>query len=69
MTNTLQISGMTCQHCVRAVTNALQGVAGVDNVSVDLGAGHARVEGLADPTSLLRAVENEGYEVKLLEAQ
>lgn len=66
---TLQIGGMTCQHCVRAVTKALEGVAGVDNVSVDLGAGHARVEGPADPASLLRAVESEGYEAKLLEAQ
>ena len=66
---TLQISGMTCQHCVRSVTKALQGVAGVDNVSVDLGAGSARVEGPADPASLLQAVESEGYEAKLMEAQ
>lgn len=69
MTNTLQIRGMTCQHCVRSVTKALEGVAGVDNVSVDLGAGRARVEGPADPASLLQAVESEGYEAKLLEAQ
>jgi copper chaperone len=66
---TLQIDGMTCQHCVRSVTKALQDVAGVDNVSVDLGAGRARIEGAADPASLLRAVESEGYEAKLLEAQ
>ncbi|HSA88751.1 MAG TPA: heavy metal-associated domain-containing protein [Burkholderiales bacterium] len=69
MTNTLQISGMTCQHCVRSVTKALQGVAGVDNVSVDLGAGRAQVEGPADSALLLQAVESEGYEAKLLEAQ
>jgi len=69
MTNTLQIGGMTCNHCVRAVTKALQGVAGVDNVSVDLGAGRARVDGPADPASLVRAVEKQGYEVKLLAAQ
>jgi len=69
MTNTLQIGGMTCDHCVRAVTKALQGVAGVDNVSVDLGAGRARVDGPADPASLVRAVEKQGYEVKLLAAQ
>ncbi len=68
MTN-LQITGMTCDHCVRAVTKALQGVAGVDNVSVDLGAGRARVDGPADPASLVRAVEKQGYEVKLLAAQ
>jgi copper chaperone CopZ len=66
---TLQIGGMTCQHCVGAVTKALQGVAGVDNVSVDLGAGRARIEGPADPASLLRAVESEGYDAKLVGVQ
>jgi copper chaperone len=69
MTNTLQIRGMTCGHCVRAVTKALQGVAGVEDVSVDLGAGQARVGGAADPAALVRAIENEGYDVKLLEMQ
>lgn len=68
MTKTLQIKGMTCDHCVRAVTKALQGVAGVEKVSVDLGAGSARVDGAADPASLVRAVEKQGYEVKLLAA-
>lgn len=67
--NTLQIRGMTCGHCVRAVTKALQGVAGVENVSVDLGAGQARVSGAADAAALVRAIENEGYDVKLLELQ
>jgi copper chaperone CopZ len=60
---------MTCQHCVRSVTKALQDVAGVDNVSVDLGAGRARIEGAADPASLLRAVESEGYDAKLVGVQ
>lgn len=69
MMNTLQIGGMTCNHCVRAVTQALQGVAGVDNVSVDLDAGRARVEGPADPASLVRALEQQGYDAKILEAQ
>jgi len=68
MMSTLQIGGMTCNHCVRAVTQALQGVAGVDNVSVDLGAGRARVEGPADPASLVRALEKQGYDAKVLEA-
>ena len=66
MTKTLQIKGMTCEHCVRAVTKALQGVAGVANVSVDLSAGRARVDGPADPASLLRAVEKQGYEASVV---
>lgn len=69
MTNTLQIGGMTCEHCVGAVTKALKSVAGVDSVSVDLGAGRARVDGKADAASLVRAVEKQGYEAKLLEAR
>lgn len=66
MTKTLQIKGMTCEHCVRAVTKALQGVAGVAKVSVDLGAGRAQVDGPADPASLLRAVEKQGYEASVV---
>lgn len=68
VTKTLQIKGMTCDHCVRAVTKALQGVAGVDHVAVDLGAGRARIDGPADPASLVRAVEKQGYEAALVTA-
>jgi copper chaperone len=59
---------MTCEHCARAVTKALQGVAGVGNVSVDLGAGRAQVDGPADPASLVKAVEKQGYEARLVAA-
>ncbi len=68
MTKTLQIKGMTCEHCVRAVTKALQGVAGVDKVAVDLGAGRARIDGSADDAALVKAVEKQGYEVRLVAA-
>ena len=33
---TYQITGMTCEHCARAVTTELTGLAGVTGVSVDL---------------------------------
>ena len=61
----LQVTGMTCQHCVHAVTQALKGVAGVKSVSVDLAGGRAHVDGEADPQALVRAVEEEGYEAKM----
>lgn len=35
----LQVEGMTCEHCVRAVTEQLTAVDGVDEVSVALQAG------------------------------
>ena len=33
---TYQITGMTCEHCARADTTELTGLAGVTRVSVDL---------------------------------
>ena len=33
---TYQVTGMTCEHCVRAVSGELTGLAGVSGVSIDL---------------------------------
>ena len=68
MTMTLQVGRMTCGHCVRAVTRALEGVAGVETVAVNLEGGRARVEGVADPQALVRALEDEGYEANVVSA-
>jgi copper chaperone len=57
----LKITGMTCGHCVRAVTGALKGVPGVKAAEVDLKAGSAVVEGSPDPAALIAAVAEEGY--------
>ncbi len=38
-TTTYPVTGMTCEHCVHAVTEELTGLAGVTGVSVDLVAG------------------------------
>ncbi len=35
-TATYLVSGMTCGHCVQAVTEELSGLAGVSSVTVDL---------------------------------
>jgi copper chaperone CopZ len=61
---TIEITGMTCQHCVRAATEALQAVPGVTRVEVDLASGLARVDGDADLTALAAAVRTAGYEAK-----
>lgn len=37
-TTTLNISGMTCGHCVASVTEELKAINGVDDVRVDLNA-------------------------------
>lgn len=58
----LRVEGMTCKHCVMAVTNALKKVPGVTKVAeVSLERGEAKVEGNPDRAALVEAVENEGY--------
>ncbi len=58
----LAITGMTCGHCVAAVTRALQAVPGVASVEVDLAEGRARVGGAVAPARLVAAVAAEGYQ-------
>lgn len=62
----LKVEGMTCHHCVMAVTKALESVAGVRNAEVDLEHGRARVEGEADVQAMIAAVQEEGYQASLL---
>lgn len=62
----LNITGMTCQHCVKAVNEALAGVPGVDQVvEVNLERGEATLEGHPDVERLIAAVAEEGYEAVL----
>jgi len=63
-TTVLKVKGMTCDHCVRTVREALEGVDGVAHAKVDLQAGRATVEYDEDETSpraLANAVMDEGY--------
>lgn len=64
----LKIEGMTCNHCVQAVNQALTGVAGVDRVvEVNLERGEAVVEGIPELADVLTAVEEEGYSARVEE--
>lgn len=59
----LTITGMTCDHCVNAVTGALKQVPGVKEAVVSLAEKSARVTGEnLDPAKLIAAVEEEGYD-------
>jgi copper chaperone len=60
---TYRITGMTCDHCVRAVTEELRALPGVLDVTVQLESGAATVtstEPLAGP-AVRAAVEEAGY--------
>jgi copper ion binding protein len=63
--STYSVTGMTCDHCVRAVQAAVTGIAGVVSVTVDLGAGRVTLtsDGPVDPDRVKAAVEEAGYEV------
>lgn len=61
MTTALKVTGMSCQHCVRAVHEALQSVPGVTEVQVDLADATARVEGEAALADLIHAIREAGY--------
>lgn len=65
MENTYKIKGMTCGHCVAAVTEEVSGIDGVDSVTVDLDSASMVVTS-NDPidASVIRAaVDEAGYEV------
>lgn len=61
-TITFDVKGMTCDNCVRHVTEAIRGVPGVRDARVSLAQHEARVEGDFDERKVIEAVEEEGYE-------
>jgi copper chaperone len=59
------VTGMTCQHCVAAVTEEVSGLPGVSDVRVDLPSGELTVtsDTPLDDDAVRAAVEEAGYEV------
>ena len=57
------VEGMTCGHCVNAVTAEVGHVLGVSGVDVDLATGELRVTSRApvDQAAVRAAVEEAGY--------
>ena len=60
----MSVTGMTCGHCVRAVSEAVSHLPGVVGVAVDLEGERVRVHGLPDPAAVRCAIEEEGYHVR-----
>lgn len=57
----LNVEGMTCAHCERAVRQAVEALGGT--ARVDLASGTVEVDGIEDAGAVRRAIENEGYAV------
>ena len=61
----IKIKGISCQHCVMAVTKALAALDGVKDVKVDLKSGMATYEDVkaVDPKVVAAVIKKAGYEV------
>lgn len=55
------VEGMTCDHCVQAVTREVSAVPGVAAASVDLASKQLTVQGDATDAAIADAVEEAGY--------
>lgn len=60
---TIQIKGMSCQHCVASVTKALEELPGISDVQVNLDSGEALYQGEVDEQKIRQAIDNIGFEV------
>jgi copper chaperone len=61
---TLQVEGMSCGHCIRAVTNAITALDEGAKVDVDLAAKRVVAQTSLPRADVVRAVEEQGFVVK-----
>lgn len=63
-TKSYRVTGMTCEHCVNAVSGEVGGIPGVESVQVDLAGARVTVTGDGYTDDMIRAaVDEAGYEV------
>ena len=65
MQTVISVTGMSCGHCVAAVTKALERIPGVEQADVSLEQAEAVVTGSAAADQLLAAIREEGYQAEL----
>ena len=63
MNQTFQVTGMTCGHCERAVTRAIQQVDPQAEVKIDRSQNKVDVQSQQPREVLARAIAEEGYAV------
>jgi copper chaperone len=63
MNQTFQVQGMSCGHCVSAVTQAVKSLDPQADVKVDLGSGRVDVQSDKDHAAIADAIREEGYTV------
>lgn len=67
MKKKILIEGMSCEHCVAHVKDALEGIDGVSKIEVSLEGKYATVETDVNDQILKEAIEEEGYDVVKIE--
>jgi len=62
---TIRIDGMSCQHCVMRVKRALEGLAGISDLSVEVGSAQVTFdESKIQQSDVENAVIKAGYKIK-----
>jgi copper chaperone len=60
------VEGISCSHCVNAVTSAIHALDPAAEVFVDLGTKHVRIESDVDRFILAQSLRDAGYDPALL---
>lgn len=65
ITTTFEVAGMSCEHCVAAVTREVTAIPGVTGVDVDLAAGTVttRSDASLELAAVRAAVDEAGYDL------
>lgn len=64
---TILIKGMMCEHCVAAVTKALQKLEDVETVRVVLSENRAYLKGNVSDSAIRQTIQEAGYQVKMIQ--
>ncbi len=68
MVQRFDVDGMSCGHCVRAVTEAVHGLDQAAVVQINLPTGTVTVQSDVETARIEAAIVNAGYEVKTVAA-
>ncbi|MCF5226106.1 heavy-metal-associated domain-containing protein [Pseudomonas syringae] len=59
------VQGMTCGHCVRAVTEAIKNADPAAEVQVELASKQVKVQSCLSPEQIIGLIGEEGYQAQL----
>ena len=63
----VSVGGMTCNHCVNLVNNAISEVINVEDVDVDLGSGETKINGNnINIDEVVEAITSSGYSAEVV---